>query len=237
MNSNRLLAIGALLTGIAVIAISQMFVALKMRTVEPLDGAHGNQAILAFEFARTPEELARVIGTDPPGEEAIAVRKVLDHADRLDFWYMAIYAVFLALSFALVARRRNRNWLLAGVLLGPLAALFDLGENLVLLELTRTGADVAALLPQLHLRTMLKWELLAILAAMFAIAFTNDARRWVRVIAYLFAFESIVGGIMLYLDPATYSPAMLYSIAAVWIWQIGYAVTALRRSSLDSGAA
>jgi hypothetical protein len=233
MNPPRLIALGALISGIAVLAISQMFVAMKMRTVEPLDGAHGNQAILAFEFATTPEELARVIGSDPPSQEAIAVRRALDDADRLDFWYMGIYAVFIALSCALAARLRKQRWLLAGVVLGPIAALFDAGENLVLLQLTQAGADVAALLPQLQFRTMVKWELLALTSAMFAIAFAGDGRKWVRVVAYLLAFETIAGGVLLFLDPATFSPAMLYSIAAVWLWQLGYAVTALRRSSPD----
>ncbi len=223
MNTARILAIAALVTGIAVLAISQLFVAMHLRSAAPLDGAHGNEAMLAFELARTPEQMAQVIGTDPPSADAVEIRNALDRADRLDFGYMAIYALFIALSCALAARMRGARWLRIGIGLGPVAALFDAGENLVLLQMTQTGADVAALLPKLCFRTMMKWELLAVTSALFAAAFLGDPRRWVKAIALLFVIANLAAGALLFPLPAKASPLLLYSIASVWLWQIGYA--------------
>jgi hypothetical protein len=219
----RALAVATLSAGLVVLAISQLFLAMHMRSVQPLNGAYGNEAMLAFELARTPDELATVIGRDPPTEEAIAVRRIFDKANRLDFAYMAFYAVFIALSCLCAARARGRKWLLVGVVLGPLAALFDVGENLVLLQLTQPGADVSALLPSLELRTMLKWELLAVTSALFAAAFVGAGRAWVSLLAGVIALVCLASGVLTLLDPAAYSVVLLYAIAAVWIWQIGYA--------------
>jgi hypothetical protein len=230
--TSRGLAIATLIAGLVVLAISQIFVSMHLQPAHPLDGAYGNEAMLAFELARTPDELERVIGANPPDVEAAQVRAKMDHANRVDFVYMACYATFLILSSMLAAIARRRSWLLIVVLLGPLAALFDVSENLALLQLTRPDADVAALLPQLHLRTMLKWELLAIAAALFASAF-NDRRRIVQsLIASAIAVLALGSGLMALVDPPKYGAAMLWSIALVWLWQVAYAAVQVWRPAL-----
>ena len=220
---NRNLAIATLAIGIVVLALSQVFVRMHVHSAHPLEGAYGNEAILAFELARTPDELATVIGANPPTVEQAAIRAQMDRANRIDFGYMVCYAWFIAFSCMLAAAERRRGWLLIGVLLGPLAALFDMAENQALLALTPPDADVTKLLPMLHLRTMLKWELLALAGALFAAAFIARGRVVQSVVAAGIALLLLGSGAMTLIDPPKFGAALLWSIALVWMWQIGYA--------------
>lgn len=221
-------ALGALLCGLAVVGLSFGFLSLGMRSAQPLNGAYADQAILAFELARTPEELARVIGSDPPDDDAREIRATMDRANRLDFAYMTLYGAFVAFACACAARRCNRPWLLLGVALGPLATLADLLENLVLLELTRAGADVVPLLDALHPRTILKWELLAAATALFAAGFIG-AGRIGTIAGGSLALLAVAGGVMTLLDPARFLALLSGAITLVWLWQLGYAVFVLRQ--------
>jgi hypothetical protein len=220
-------SLAALLTGLAVIAITGVFMSLHLRTVQPLGGAYGDQAMIAFELADTPEKLARVIGTDPPSAEAARIRSEMDRANRIDFLYIAVYAPFIACSCAALALRRHRRWLWLGLVLAPLAALCDIAENLALLALTRSGADVPALLAALHLRTFAKWELLACTSALFAAGFVGGGRYLVSALAALIALAALGAGILTFVDAAAYSPSLLDAIVVVWLWQLGYAALAL----------
>jgi hypothetical protein len=226
-DSTRGLALATLIAGIIVLAISQIFVALHLQSAHPLDGAYGNEPLIAFELARTPEELERVIGANPPDVAAAAVRTQMDRANRIDFAYMACYATFIALSCMLGAVRRARSWLLIGVLIGFLAALFDVAENIQLLQLTQPDADVGPLLRQLHMRTLQKWELLALVGALFAAAFIARGRIVQSVVAAAIALLLIGSGVMTLIDPAKFGASLLWSIALVWLWQIAYSGQAL----------
>lgn len=237
-DQHRGLAIATLVLGIVVLAISQFFVRIHLQPVHPLNGAYGNEAMLAFELARTPEEIETVIGEDPPDAASAAARAKMDFANRVDFGYMACYAWFIMFSCMLAAAARRRSWLLIGVLIGPLAALFDMAENFALLQLTRPDADFDILLPQLHLRTMQKWELLAVVGALFAAAFVGGGRLFQSLIASAIAALLLSAGAMTLIDPAKFGALLLWSIAAVWIWQIGYAaMLTFRRGAPVTNAA
>jgi hypothetical protein len=220
----------ALLTGIGVLVISGIFISMQLRTVEPLNGAYGDQAMLAFELTDTPSGLARVIGGNPPSAEAVAIRQAMDHANRVDFLYMAFYATFIGFSCASLALSRGRGWLWLGLILGPVAAGFDVLENLALMALTRPDAEVAPLLAALHVRTYCKWELLALASALFAAGFVGGGRLWVSVVAALVALLALACGVLAYLDPARFIAPLAYAIAAVWLWQLGYAVVGIRKA-------
>jgi hypothetical protein len=141
---------------------------------------------------------------------------------------MASYAAFTAFACASVARVRRRAWLWIGVLLAPLAALGDVAENLVLLQLTAPHADWAALLPSLHVRTLFKWELLAVVSALFALAFVERGRFVVNVCAISIAAIAIVSGALTVIDPPKHLALLSGTIAVVWIWQLVYAMVELR---------
>jgi hypothetical protein len=207
-----------------VLAVSALILSLGMRSVEPLHGAYGDQAMLAFELARTPEQLAQVIGTNPPSAEALAVRRVLDRANHIDFLYMALYAIFVALSCASLAQTRRRSWLWLGVALGPLAALFDVMENLALLALTRADADVPELLGALQLRTGAKWTLLALSSALYAAGFAGGSSpAWFSAVAILVALALVAAGGLALADPASFIAPLAYGIVIVWLWQLAHA--------------
>lgn len=230
--SPRALALGTLLCGLGVVGLSFVFVSMNLRPVEPLNGAYADQAILAFELARTPEELARVIGPNPPGADAQDVRAAMDRANRVDFAYMALYGAFIALACALAAQRRGRRWLLAGVALGALAALADLFENLVMLQLTQPDADIVPLLDALRARTLLKWELLAATTALFAAGFIGGGRLG-TVAGGIVVLLALAGGALTLVDPARFLTLLSGAITLAWLWQLAYAGTTwwqLRRS-------
>jgi hypothetical protein len=104
----RWLSLFAFATGLGVLVVTGIFASLKLHSVEPLNGAYGDQAMLAFELAESPADLARVIGSNPPTGDAIEVREALDHANYIDFIYMAFYAVFIASSCAHLGLAKKR---------------------------------------------------------------------------------------------------------------------------------
>jgi hypothetical protein len=224
---SRWLSILAFATGLGVLVVTGIFVSLKLQSVEPLHGAYGDQAMLAFELAEIPADLARVIGANPPTSIATAVRQSMDHANHIDFFYMALYGAFIAFSCAHLALVKKRNWLIIAALLGPLAACFDVAENLVLLSLTRPDANVLPLLSALHVRTFGKWELLALTSAMFAAGFIGNRRRWMSVVALLVSLIAVASGILAYANPPNYSPLLANLIGSVWLWQLVYAAIAV----------
>jgi hypothetical protein len=227
---SRWLSLLAFATGLGVLVVTGIFASLKLQSVEPLNGAYGDQAMLAFELAQSPADLARVIGPNPPSASAVAVRAAMDHANHIDFIYMALYGAFIAFSCAYLALAKKRNWLIIAAILGPIAACFDVAENLALLSLTRTDANVLPLLSSLHVRTFGKWELLAVTSAMFAAGFIGSRPRWITLVAILVALIALASGILTYVNPPKYSALLAYWIAVVWLWQVIYAALAAFRS-------
>lgn len=220
-------ALAALLSGLAALVPLSMITAMKLTTVQPLGRDYGGQAMIAFELARTPAELARVIGSDPPSPQAQQLRAAFDRANHLDFFFIACYVPFIACACAGLALRRGRRWLWLGVVLAPLAGAFDVAENLALLALTRGAGDVPALLAGLQLRTTAKWELLALCAALFAAGFVGHPRRWLSVAATLLALLAAAAGVLAYAEPARCSALLLDAITIAWLWQLGDAALAL----------
>jgi hypothetical protein len=226
----RWLALLALTTGLGVLVVTVIFGSLKLQSVGALNGAYGGQPMIAFELAQSPADLARVIGPNPPSAKAIAVREAMDHANYIDFIYMALYAAFIAFSCAHLGLAQKRPWLLVAAVLGPIAACFDVAENLSLLSLTRSDADVSPLLATLHVRTYGKWELLALTSAMFAAGFIGNRRRWITVVAFLVSLTAVASGILAYVNAPKYIALLSNTIGAVWLWQLGYSAVAVVRS-------
>jgi hypothetical protein len=227
----RWLSLLAFATGLGVLVVTGIFASLKLQSVEHLNGAYGDQAMLAFELAQSRADLARVIGPNPPTPNAIAIRAAMDHANHIDFIYMALYGAFIAFSCALLAHCKKRNWLYVAAILGPIAACYDVAENLALLSLTRSDANALPLLASLHVRTYGKWELLALTSALFAAGFVGNRRRWVTIVAILVSVLAVTSGILTWANPAKYAAVLAYVIAAVWLWQLVFAaLTTFRRS-------
>ena len=230
---SRWLSLLAFATGLGVLVVTGVFASLKLQSIEPLNGAYGDQAMLAFELAQSPAELARVLGPNPPTASAIAVRAAMDRANHIDFFYMALYGAFIAFSCAYLALAKKRNWLIIAALLGPIAACFDVAENLALLSLTRTDAHVTPLLASLHVRTFGKWELLAMTSALFAAGFLGSRSRWITLVAIVVSATALASGVLTYVNPPKYSALLAYLIAVVWLWQVVYTAVEVFRSKAD----
>ena len=224
---SRWLSLLALATGLGVLVVTGVFGSLKLQSVEALNGAYGNQPMIAFELAESPADLARVIGPNPPTAKAIVIREALDHANHIDFIYMALYAAFIAFSCAHLGLAQKRPWLFVAAALGPIAACFDVAENLALLSLTRSDANVSPLLAALHVRTYGKWELLALTSATFAAGFIGNRQRWITVVAFLVSLTAVASGILAYVNPSKYIALLSNTIGAVWLWQVVYSAVAV----------
>lgn len=132
--------------------------------------------ILAFEFAKTPADLAFLSGSS---DTASQHRANMDRGQRIDMLFPFAYAGLLTLLlFALARQGVTSAWV--GLLFALSIIPSDIHENLVLLEITALLAkdqSVAALLPSLHTATWLKWWGLAITAGFLSFAY-SQRRHW-----------------------------------------------------------
>ena len=207
------------------------------RPAAPLEGRYGGNAVLAMELARTADELAAIIGHDPPSASEAAIRARLDRVSQLDFLYMAAYGALLVCAFVSLARARDDRRYLAGAALVVVAVLSDGVENRALLALTETGVEPEAHLGSLRAATYVKWELLA--AATALLAWTLVRRKgWAWRAAGAIGLTAAPLGVLLYVDPATFAPLLTLSFAPVWLAVFAdFARTLVRRDRSPSAEA
>jgi hypothetical protein len=120
--------------------------------------------ILAFELARTREEVETMFGAPQPSERS-AWQRAMDRGNYADFVFLVAYgAFFVTFSRALSASGDRVAEL--GRSVAPLPSIMDVLENWQLLAITRAlGGDYAEALSRLQLFTWCKWFLLAVLCA------------------------------------------------------------------------
>ena len=121
--------------------------------------------VLAFELARSTEEVERMFGQQDSAERATWAA-AMDRGNLADFGFMALYGAYLLLfSQTLLRLGARAHWM---VLLAPLPPLFDALENWQLLSITdRLGGDHTALLSRLAWFTWGKWLLLALILTLW----------------------------------------------------------------------
>ena len=212
----RTLALVGAAAGLFVLGFTVYWTVAPIPTAAPLEGRFGDNAVLAMEFARTPDELATVIGHEPPSASEAAIRARLDRVNQLDFLYMAAYGALLACGFVALARARQDRRHLAGAALVVAAVLSDGVENRALLALTESGVEPAAHLSVLRAATYLKWELLAAATALLAWALVRR-RGWGWRAAGAIGLTAAPLGVLLYVDPAIFAPLLTLSFAPVWL--------------------
>lgn len=113
--------------------------------------------IIAFEFAKTPDDLAFLSGSSASSRHH---RTQMDKAHTWDMFFPFAYGGFLALLlWGLLLRGYKAAWL--GLPFALLIIPLDILENLVLLDITealRQGHPALdPLLHTVHIRTWLKW--------------------------------------------------------------------------------
>jgi hypothetical protein len=148
--------------------------------------------ILALELIRQPDQLDQIVGAENgaanPAESQQAHRATLARAIKIDFGFIAAYAAFFALTGWLMLRQWPRVPVGALVMLfGMVGAVFDIRENLAMLNLL---ANVRAF-PRPE--SLWKWRLL-FAATMSSVPVLVDPRAplFRRTLGYLAALLGII---------------------------------------------
>ncbi|MBX3269572.1 MAG: hypothetical protein KF729_04895 [Sandaracinaceae bacterium] len=225
--SDRALAITGAAAGAFVLAFTLYWTLFPLTPATPLEGRFADNVILALELARTADDVRAVLGA--PGDPAhAALRDAVDRLNLADFAYLVAYAALLACAALLGARTVDRR-LAALAPLAVLAALADVAENVVLLSLTASDADLAALLPWLWASTYVKWELLAVVT--FALGLAHGRAGGWRRLSALAGAAALASGLALPFAPALAAPLLALAFAPVWgtaLWDL--AVVLRRRA-------
>ncbi len=181
--------------------------------------------IIAFELARSLDDLRNVIGENGIEPSYRQVRDAFDRLNRLDFFYLTAYGLFVSAFFWAATPRLGWRWLHTACALGLIAALGDIGENLILLELTSESSDPASLLEALHVRTWVKWGALGLAASLAGAVMGGDARAaWLRYAGAFAGAAALLLTVASYFSPVELAQLMAFSIFAAWLVQIFYAV-------------
>ncbi|MDO8289145.1 MAG: hypothetical protein Q7T44_07990 [Parvibaculum sp.] len=212
----------AQILGVVVFAITLWLGVLSPKTIAHPVAGDARDPIIAFEMVSTPDELVAAIGESRAGFATL--REAIDKVNRIDFLYMTVYGAFIAVFFMGVAQQRNdRRWLIVSVL-GILAMLADVRENMVLLALTQDGADVLPLITALVNATWIKWFSLGIaaLAAGYAI-YEDTSMPTMRLIALIVGVSAAGATVASWYDPVKFPQYMALAIFVTWIMQVIYA--------------
>lgn len=120
--------------------------------------------IIAFELARSVDEVETMFGAPESAERAAYVR-AMDRGNYQDFAFLVLYGLFfMALSRALIeSGSKSAQW---GRWLASLPSAMDAMENVQLLAITRSlGGDYAEALSRLQIVTWAKWIGIALIFA------------------------------------------------------------------------
>jgi len=215
------------LAGLLVLAFTCVWSIDPPPSAQPLDGRFGDNAVLAFELARTPRDIEVVIGPNPPSEAHRVIRERLDTLTRQDFVYMAAYGALLVCGFVLLERDRGARYARAGIALVVVAVIADALENRVLLALTRADTDVEGWLGQLIVFTYVKWLLLAVAASLYSVlSLARD--KGVSRVATVLGSSAILVGVSMIPWPSVASPLLVLSFAPTWLLMLVRCIQAAR---------
>jgi hypothetical protein len=175
------------LIGVAVILVSVLNLLVFPQTSPgQIEGLRS--PIIAFEFAKTVEEINTLFGPAGSPEQAEMVQK-MNQGNMLDFLYMLLYSGFLV-SFSIAAKKQRPMglWPVA-VGLALLALVSDMLENLQLFQITNnlTSGDFVDSLTRLHWFTWLKWGSLAFYFLVISVWLLGNGRfgKFIAVVAEL----------------------------------------------------
>jgi hypothetical protein len=210
------------LLGVVVFAVTLWLGVISPETIAHPMAGDTRDPIIAFEMVRTPAQLTQVIGEDRASYADL--RAALDKVNEIDFVYMTLYGVFIAVFFMAVAQQRDeRRWLILS-LVGIVAMLADVRENMALLVLTQDGADVASNIAVLVTATWIKWFALGLASAGAGLALYQDqSMPTFRLIGAIVGVAAAGITVAAYVDPVKYPQYMALGIFVSWIMMVVYA--------------
>jgi len=156
-----------------------LFVTVAFRLLPPVRAAGAclpSDAVIRFEFARSPEDLNAVFGACR--DQAVLA---VDAVNKLDLAaYIPSYAAFAALAAVFLAGKLRRPLVWVGILAAAVAAVADVIETRTLLEIT---ADFSLSAPLLITSSSAAWVKFAALALnaliLAAICLERRPRLWI----------------------------------------------------------
>lgn len=143
------------------------------RTIEDTEHSpyHFKYPVLAIEFIQTPEQLNTILGTKDPEHNARELRDEI----RRDYFFIAAYALLYVALSVLLAHRHQRRWAVylawVGAICGIGAALFDVKENIAIVNLLNAPTPDQQTVSAIHFAAIVKWILSFITAAILALNF------------------------------------------------------------------
>ena len=177
---------------IGLIAIPMLILTFAMNHYSPQTNPEGYKSfILAFEFAQKPEQTNLLFANMP--EETF---KIIDTGIYIDFGFMVVYSLFLALFFYKSAATVKMKWLMAGIPISIIIFFGDFFENIFLLRISSiyySGLNTTALISllwKLHIITWIKWGGLSMAFLMISIYLFKG--NWLSKIAGLVCLSPII---------------------------------------------
>lgn len=208
-----------LLWGIATLAVSQSFALVMPATLaHPIPGASISNPVLAFEFSRTPAHLDAVFGLsgDPLRKARIAE---MVRGNLLDYLFMLIYGSFVLAFFgAMAGTSGDRRWWLAGWF-GPLAAISDAVENMLLLSINADMVSSERELAVLAYPVWIKFGVLSVACGLASLALIRQ-RAWVPALACAPPVVAIGFGVA---APLQFGELAAGTIAVAWAAMLAWA--------------
>lgn len=220
-----------LAAGLLVLAVTLLSAAQE--PVRPCGNLPQNYApIIAFELARSADDLEAIFGSGPPWDSCRAlVVEQMDAINLVDVLvYIPAYGVFMAFFF-LGMRARHAALATLGLRVAVVAVLGDFTENACLMSLTPVLDPSSAWFALLPWATGVKWLGLGIAAAIAAAIYVKSAgaRAW-NIVAALMCAAAFFGTVAAIAAPAKFGPSVGLGVGLSWLmYLITAAAAAFRR--------
>jgi hypothetical protein len=145
--------------------------------------------ILAMEVVRNISEVDTILSDAPsPDREAMRIKQYAD------FGFITTYAALYVLMSMLLIREGRAIAIAAGIL-GVLAAVFDVIENLGILRLVDTtlSSTTQAMIDAIRYPSLIKWTLASLALGLLGILALRTRRIGLRIVGALDAIAALLG--------------------------------------------
>jgi hypothetical protein len=211
--------------GLLVLAVTLL--SATQEPLRPCGNLPQNYApIIAFELARSADDLQAIFGKSGPLLERCGARVVvrMDAINLVDVLvYIPAYGVFMAFLF-LGLRSRDATLGTLGFRISVMAALGDFAENACLMNLTPALDPSSIWFALLPWATAVKWLGLGVAAAIAALIHVKStcARVWNSVAALMCA-AAFFSTVLAIAAPRTFGPFVGLGVGSSWL---AYLITA-----------
>jgi hypothetical protein len=218
MRNPRLWAALAAVAGLGSLAVTIGFRMLP--SVKAAGACMGDGSVIAFEFARTLDDLTAVFGSPGSACRSLTIAG-MDAVNQLDtLAYIPSYTAFAVLA-ALFLGGRSRL-AVAAIVAALGAAAADYVETVTLLKITRDLDGSAALLPTSSTAAWIKFGLLAAHGLLLsAICLRGTPRRWI--LGLLLVLPAIGTALARY-DANKFIPLMNLGFVIGWVFLLAVAI-------------